>query len=186
MFQSTQTNLPVNKGVCGFDFEEAIQIWNLKPQVANRRLAGAVALVPYVDLTYQQTEELPIYVETIYKRLCKDSEESDKSFNQFLIINQQELSAHLQLQMRYFLFHKELVTDTKTLRFWLRKLVPRCLDRYCATYELVLWKSGRLFCEFSCFSFFLFFFIINKTTITRIQIQTVRTYKRVSIPTRHK
>lgn len=152
MFQHSQTDHPVNKGVCGFDFEEAIQIWNLKPQVANRRLAGAINVVPYTDLTYKLDEEINLknYLQTIFEQLCKSTEESDGGFKLFLDDHREELSAHLLQSIRFFCFNEDLVTDTRTIRFWLRKLVPRSLDRYSATYELALWKSG-MFCFLTCF-----------------------------------
>ena len=142
MFKKIFTSEELSKKLCGYDFQEAVEIWRMKPQVANRRLAGSLQIFPNENTNNTikyETSQIEICLQCILNRV---TESADGGFKQWLLSHREDLMIQLSLILRFFCCEKDYLTDTRTLKFWTRKLLPRAVDRYLPTYELVLWKSG--------------------------------------------
>ena len=141
MFNKIYSSKELSSKVCGFDFAEAIEIWKVKPQVANRRLAGSLTVTnDNNNIIEYKADEMEHCTQCIIKRLVESTQ--DSHFKGWLSSNHQDVKIQLLSILEYFCGEKDYMTDTKTLRFLTRKLLPRAVDRYSPTYELVLWKSG--------------------------------------------
>ena len=139
MFNKIFTSKELSSKICGYDFTEAVEIWKVKPQVANRRLAGSLPITNDNNNTIEY-KALEHCLQCIIKRIVESTQ--DEFFKELLSTNHQNIKTQLISILEYFCGEKEYVTDTKTLRFMTRKLLPRAVDRYLPIYELVLWKSG--------------------------------------------
>ncbi|XP_066928972.1 probable tRNA (uracil-O(2)-)-methyltransferase [Clytia hemisphaerica] len=139
MFEKIFSTDEFHKRICGFDFEEAFDIWNQKPQVANRRLAGALKITENIDIIYD-SDNVDDCV-TCIKGILSNIEED--GFKQWYLENDDNIRNMLSPMMEYFCFHKIYRTETNTITLFVRKLLPRSIERYKNTYEMVLWKSDH-------------------------------------------
>ena len=134
MFNKIFTSKELSSKICGYDFTEAVEIWKVKPQVANRRLAGSLPITNDNNNTIEyKAERVDHCLQCVIKRILESTH--DEYFTEWLSTNRQNIEKQLKPILEYFCGEKEYMTDTKTLRFITRKLLPRAVDRYLPTYQ---------------------------------------------------